>query len=263
MTEALPIINLSTTMTPSFILVFARISAMMFIMPFFSSSSIPVKVRVMISVVLAFIVLPSLSGYIPIENLSFGNFTMAIVREIAIGLTIGFGGLIIFEAISFAGMIAGRQMGLGMLQLFDPSLGMQTSLVGQFWLSLMLIIFLSLGMHNFLIGVIFQNFQHIPPGAGVFTPELGHSIVKSSNEIFTLGVKLAAPAIVFMLSIDTAIALMARIMPTLPVFIIALPLKMAIGLYVVSISMQIFQTIAGVLYNDFQNVFQKIIFQLT
>ena len=151
------------------------------------------------------------------------------------------------------------QMGLGMAEMMDPTLMIRSSLVGQFWTLAMMIGFFSLDFHHFLINTIVHNFQIIPVGTGHFPPELGEMYVNAGHDLFYVGLQLAAPAIVFMMMIDTAIALMARIMPSLPIFLIVLPVKVGMGLFIITISMEIFQTLAEPLLQDTQFFIYKTI----
>ena len=62
-----------------------------------------------------------------------------------------------------------------------------------------------------------------------------------------------------MIMLDTAIALMARILPNLPVFLIVLPVKIGMGLFIISISLEIFQTLAEPLLKETQYFIYNII----
>ena len=252
MSDIFPILDYTFTWVPGFILVFARISAMIFLFPYFGYNAFKPKVRIMFVLMLTLIVLP-LSGNIEFPmDMSVLFLITLLMKEIMIGLFIGFGSVFIFELFTFAGSIAGRQMGLGMAEMMDPAQMTRSSLVGQFWTLTMMIGFFSLDFHHFLINTVIHNFQIIPIGAGNFPSELGETYVKAGHDMFYVSLQLAAPAIVFMMMIDTAIALMARIMPSLPVFLIVLPLKVGMGLFIITVSLEIFQTLAEPLLKNTQ-----------
>lgn len=252
MTDIFPILDLTFNWVPSFLLAFARISAMMFLFPYFSYNAFKPRVRVMFVLMLTLIVLPFTGPFNFPMDMSPLYLFILLVKEITIGLFIGFGSVFIFELFTFAGSIAGKQMGLGMAEMMDPTQMIRSSLVGQFWTLAMMIGFFSLDFHHFLIKTVVHNFQIIPLGAGSFPAELGEMYVNAGRNLFYVGFQLAAPAIVFMMMLDTAIALMARIMPSLPVFLIVLPLKVGMGLFIISISLEIFQNLAEPLLQETQ-----------
>jgi len=259
MTDIFPILDYTFNWVPTFILAFARISAMIFLFPYFGYNAFKPKVRVMFILMLTLIVLPFTGTFNFPMDMSFLLLISLIVKEIAIGLFIGFGSVFIFELFTFAGSIAGKQMGLGMAEMMDPTQMIRSSLVGQFWTLAMMVGFFSLDFHHFLIKIVVHNFQIIPIGTGHFPAELGEMYIKAGHDLFYVGLQLAAPAIVFMMMIDTAIALMARIMPSLPVFLIVLPVKVGMGLFIITISMEIFQTLAEPLLQDTQYFISKTI----
>tara|TARA_B100001029_G_C15060135_1_gene457716 strand:- start:1665 stop:2456 length:792 start_codon:yes stop_codon:yes gene_type:complete len=259
MTDIFPILDYSFKWVPSFLLAFSRISAMIFLFPYFGYNAFKPRVRIMFIVMLTTIVLPFTGPFnFPMDMKPLFLFVL-LLKEIGIGLFIGLGSIFIFETFTFAGSIAGKQMGLGMAEMMDPTQMIRSSLVGQFWTLTMMIGFFSLDFHHFLIETIVRNFQIIPLGHGHFPSELGEIYIKAGNDLFYVGFQLAAPAIVFMIMLDSAIALMARIMPTLPVFLIVLPIKVGMGLFIISISLEIFQTLAEPLLQKTQYLIHNTI----
>ena len=259
MTDIFPILDYSFKWVPSFLLAFSRISAMIFLFPYFGYNAFKPRVRIMFVILLTLIVLPFTGPFNFPMNMSFIYLFSFIIKEIGIGLFIGFGTVFIFEMFTFAGSIAGKQMGLGMAEMMDPTQMIRSSLVGQFWTLTMMIGFFSLDFHHFLIQTIVKNFQILPLGSGSFPSTLGNMFIDAGSNLFYISFQLAAPAIVFMIMLDTAIALMARILPNLPVFLIVLPVKIGMGLFIISISLEIFQTLAEPLLKETQYFIYNII----
>lgn len=262
MHDAFPLIDSTYRWVPSFVLAFARISALLFMFPYFGYASVSHRVRVFFGLVLTLFVLPSIGQVDIAMDINAFQLIGLIIKEIAIGLFIGFGGLIVFEMFSLAGTLAGRQMGLAMAQILDPAHLNRSSLVGQFWSMSMMVGFIGLGFHLFLIKTIIHNFQYIPLTTGHFPSALGEIYVQTGSNVFYTAFQLAAPAIVFMMMVDTAIALMARIQPTLPIFLIVLPVKIMLGLFILTISLEIFQTLAISLMEDSKSLILGIMNQI-
>lgn len=262
MHDAFPLIDSTFRWAPSFVLAFARISAMVFIFPYFGYASVSHRVRILFTLMLTLFILPTIGHAEIALNITFIQLSGYLIKEIAIGLFIGFGGLIVFEMFSLAGTFAGRQMGLALAQMLDPAHLSRTSIVGQFWSMGMMVGFIGMGFHHFLIKIIIHNFQYIPLTMGHFPPEIGEIYVQAGSEIFYIAFQLAAPAIVFMMMVDTAVALMARIQPTLPIFLIVLPVKIMLGLFILTISLEIFQTLAFSLMEDSKSLILSIMHQI-
>ncbi len=60
------------------------------------------------------------------------------------------------------------------------------------------------------------------------------------NDIFRIGVKLAAPAMVTIFLLEISMAIMARIVPQMNIFFVGLPVKLGAGMFVIIISLPIF-----------------------
>jgi len=183
-------------------------------------------------------------------------------KELFTGMIIGVGARVIFEALNMAGSFVGRQMGLAIANVMDPTSRQQIPVISQFWFLLMIVFFLSVNGHYLLVETLFKNFQMIPIGGAVFSPEAGEAIVQSGTTAFRISLNLAAPAMVFLLLVDTAIALVARVMPQMNIFIITLPLKIATGIFILIISVDIFQLLYDSVYENIGIYFQNIITNL-
>ncbi len=248
---SLSIIDLLSGWGIPFMLVLTRVSAMIYAFPFFGSPAITARVRIAITLVLSFMLLPMVG----VEGLGFdwslGRLALSIGRELAVGLFIGFGTRFLFEAFSLAGTFAGRQMGFAMAELVDPITSAPQSMVGQFWALVAILLFLAVDGHHFLIRLLMQNFQLVPLDTGRLSPASGRMLIAGSTEMFQLALRLAAPAIVLALMLDVGVGVLARAMPRLHVFFVALPLKLIVGIFALIVSLQLFQALFSAMFNEF------------
>jgi flagellar biosynthesis protein FliR len=234
---------------PGFILIFSRISAMTVTLPIIGYSMVSTRIRIIFAFVLTLILFPMFGSSSP-EFVSLIELSLYVCREVVIGLMIGFGAKLIFEAFSMAGSFVGRQMGLAIAQVLDPTSQQQIPILSQFWLLVMIMAFLVTNGHYLFIETIFRNFTLIPLGGVEFSPDTGITIVKAGSMAFEIALRFAAPAMVFLLLVDIAIALTARVMPQMNIFLVTLPLKIGAGLFVVIFSLDIFQILFDPVYDD-------------
>lgn len=236
----------------SFMLIVTRLAAMMYGFPFFGSPAIPVKVRVIILMLLSFLILPMAGVEGMGDDWGLGMLALQMGKETFLGLMIGFGTKFMFEAFSLAGTFAGRGMGFAMADLIDPISAAPQSMVGQFWTLVAILFFISVDGHHFLIKLMVENFERIPLGDAIFPQRTGEIIVRGSSVMYQTALKLAAPALLLMLMIDVGMALLARAMPKLQIFFIALPLKLFVGVYALIVSLQLFQAVFASMYDEFR-----------
>lgn len=234
---------------PGYMLIMTRISALIMTFPIFSYPMITVKIRILLVIVLTFIIFPIVGSNMYVID-SLPLMVLAISREVLIGSLIGFGTQVLFEAINMAGSFVGRQMGLAIANVMDPSSRQQIPIVSRFWMLVMVTFFITMDGHHLFIETLFINFSLIPIGGGEFTPESGQTLIQVTSRAFEIALRLGAPAMIFLLLVDTAIGFTARVMPQMNIFFVTLPLKLGLGIFVLISSLNIFQMIFDTIYDD-------------
>lgn len=234
---------------PKFLLIFARLSALLITLPVLNSSVIPGQVRILFAFVLSFILVTLLPDP-GLHFLSPLSFFILVGREILFGALIGLGANILFEAFAMAGGLIARQLGMGIANVMDPSSQEQQPIFGQFFLFVMIAFLFATNGHHMLVVTLFDNFSLLPLSQGIFADGAGETIVRTMSTALTYSVKLALPAMIFLLILDTAFAFLARVMPQMNVFFVTLPLKVGIGFFIMIISMDIFQSMFDSLFHD-------------
>ena len=234
------ILGITETQFFSFFLIFIRVSGILFAAPLFGDPIVPNQLRLSLGLVLALILTPVIQlnpwSYTP------GPFTFVylVAGELLIGLIIGFAAKLLFAGVQLSGQLIGYQMGFAVANVLDPISGSQVSLFAEFELLAALMIFLGINAHHMLIKAIVNSFQLIPPLQ--FQPQgiLLEKIMAMASQIFILAVQVGAPAIVVLLFTNVFFGIMARTVPEMNIFIVAMPLGIAIGLFALGISMPFF-----------------------
>jgi flagellar biosynthesis protein FliR len=108
----------------------------------------------------------------------------------------------------------------------------QTPVVSQFQTVLASLIFLALNVHTTVVRVIAESFQLIPPFGAHMSTALLEEVLRLSQGLFVLAVKLAAPVLAVVLLVNLGLAIMGRSVPHLNVFVTSFPITIAVGLFV-------------------------------
>jgi flagellar biosynthetic protein FliR len=226
----MPTFYISLPQVQIFLFIFLRVSAIMMTLPFFDSKNIPVLFKIGLSFAMSIILFPvlKLTG-IPFltDVISFG---IGVVSEIMLGVIIGLSVKLIFAGIQLAGQVAGFQMGLAIANVLDPVTNAQNSIIAQFKYLTAMLIFLSINAHHWFLRSLVESFRLVPPFDFQFSnPLMKHLMLLASN-MFIIAIKVGAPVIVVMLLTSVALGLVARTVPQMNIFIVAMPLKIIIGL---------------------------------
>jgi len=222
-----------------FILVLTRLSGMLATAPLFSTFPIPKQIKIGLSALIAFIMYPFVLQSVVFElptDLVF--LTYLLVKELAIGVMIGFCASLIFTGIQIAGQILSIQMGLAIANALDPVTKQQVPIVGQFYLFMASMVFIYINGHLWLFSTIQDSYLSFPIGLNFdFSQQLTGQILYFSSQLFNVAFSIIMPIFQVLLLTTLLMGFMAKVMPQMNVFMVAMPLKIYIGLSMVSFLM--------------------------
>lgn len=218
------------------LLVSLRFSALFLLSPIFATANVPVTYRVLFFLALSALLVIGLGINAQNISLTVGSVFTAAVSELLVGAVMAFGVFAAFAAFTFGGRILDFQMGFGVANLIDPVTNTQSPLIGTVLNLLGVMMFFIINGHHMLIRGLAYSLQQIPPGS--FIQHWNFSaLVAQFSVLFVYGIAIVAPAIAALLLLDAGMAVAARTMPQVNMFIVGIPLKIFVGLTVLAISL--------------------------
>ena len=234
-----------------FLLVFIRISGIFFFSPFFSNAAISARVRVGFSFFVAFLVFTGIQkDYTFLANIDFLMFTILIVKELIIGLLLGYLLALIFSVVQIAAEISSSSMGFTMANTFDPLTQSQTAILGQMNNLFLLAIFFIYGVHRKVIYYLADTFYYAKVGQLSYNIDnIAQFFIKNFSYYFMIAVQMALPIVGVLLLVDFTLGILSRIAPQMNVFFVGMPLKLMVAFvlliqlapYFVNLSILIFE----------------------
>ena len=226
-----------------FTLVLLRISSIIIMIPIISNRQVPLKIKGGLSIIVTFLVMP----FVHPVSLSMGMPILIIkmIGEVFIGVIIGLVGRLLFAGVQLAGQLVGFQMGFAIVNVVDPVSSLQVSIIAQLQYLIAMLIFLTLNGHHIFLYAIAESFHLVPPLTFHFAGPLMDALVQLSGNIFIIAVKVGAPVMAMLLFTSVSLGLIARTVPQINVFIVGFPLKIAIGLIGVGLTLPFFVKILG------------------
>ncbi len=229
-------IEVELALAVAVLLVATRLSALFLLSPLFAAAGIPPTFRILFTIGLGFVLVLALNIDPAQSPRSLGGLAQAMVFELILGGLFAFGVFAAFGAFLFGGRILDFQMGFGVANLIDPATNLQSPLIGTVLSMMAVVTFFLLDGHHLMIRGIAFSLERIPPGSSLGEISLP-AIVAQFGVMFTFGLALVAPAVITLLLLDAAMAMAARTMPQVNMFIVGLPLKIFVGLTVLTISL--------------------------
>jgi flagellar biosynthesis protein FliR len=228
-----------------FILTLARVSGFIGFSPLLGSKVIPITIKAILSLFLAFMVFIVLPANTPIPH-SIPELVLAVLAQITIGFLMGTAAAIIFYAIQSAGEIIDLQIGLSMASVVDPQSGAMVAIISRFYYFLAIMLFFSINGHHWLVLGVINSFKIIPLTGFTVGPDFIMYFTGSFSNILKMAFNASMPVIIAVLLVDVAAGFIARTAPRLNILILSMPFKIYLGF------IMIIASLSGTIY-----IFQK------
>jgi len=212
-----------------FLVVFARLGAIMMVLPVFSDDAVPGRIRLLIALGVSLGLYGLLGPQVPATGSAVG-LAAAIAGELLTGLALGAIVRIMFLAITIAGSIISLQTGLTSAVMPDAALGGQLPVIAKLVSVAAVVVCLSLGIHHLWIAAMVNSYLVFPVGGLPPAADFAQLAIVTTGRSMELGFSLAAPLVVYGIVFNVALGLAARLAPTIQVFFIAQPLNILLGL---------------------------------
>jgi flagellar biosynthetic protein FliR len=198
-------------------LVLVRVSTLLAVFPLFTGPNFPLRLRLGLSVLIAFLIAPSI-GVFSLSNVTFPRLVALILVEAGIGLLLGFVSRMVFFAVEAAGNIVATEMGLNLGTTFNPMSNTRSEVTGMILYYLTAMIFLSLDMHHWLLVCFQRTYNLLPIGGAQLKEALLNDLISRSSNLFLAGLLMASPMIAISFLINLIMAVLARAVPHMNVF---------------------------------------------
>lgn len=218
------------------LLAFTRILLVFVQAPIFGSHHIPRPLLVGVAATMTFLVFPSLPVLEEVPE-DFREMALWILTQIAVGLVIGYVSFLIMAAAQFGGEMLDIQMGLSVAASFDPASHGAINLLRRLHFYIAMLLYLVLNGHHMLVEAIFHSFRVIPLNHFYLSDIGAAELIRTTGEVFVIGTQIAAPALGALFITQVALGLLARVAPQMNVFMLSFPLNIAIGVFMISVSL--------------------------
>lgn len=208
---------------------------MLSIIPIFGTQTVPVRVRLFLTLFITLAVAPSLALPPAVDPFTWLGL-LYILQQVLIGLAMGVIFMVVFQAFVLAGSLIAMGMGLAFASMVDPGTGVQAPIVSQYFSIIATLLFLALNGHLLVIQTVVDSFEYLPVGAHFLTTDSLKLIFEFGLYMFSAGVLIALPAITALLLINIAFGVVTRAAPALNIFAVGFPVTLLTGLVLLSLT---------------------------
>ena len=213
---------------------FMRVGAMMFAAPVFGNTQIPVRIRLLISVVLTVAVMPA-AGAAPAMDPFSAQALVTALQQVVIGLAMGLMLALAFQTVVIAGESIALTMGLGFATMVDPQSGQSVPVISQVMQVVITLLFLAVGGHLMFIEMVAASFGPLSLGGPGLAQQDLSLVFGWATQMYAGAVLIALPAITMMLIVNIALGVMTRAAPQMNIFSVGFPVTMLVGFVLVTV----------------------------
>lgn len=215
----------------AYLLLFARIGAILMLMPALGEDLIPARLRLTFALAFTLVVYPLLSPVLPPMPTALSGIVGLLFHELAIGLILGAIVRITVMATQVAGSIIAFQTGLSVAMTADPTqAGIQGAVFGSFLSFLGMTLIFATDLHHMALAATYDSYMAFPLDVELMFDDAAQLAIRTVTSAFSIGVQMSAPFIVFGLVFNLGAGILARLMPALQVFFVLMPANIGIGL---------------------------------
>jgi flagellar biosynthetic protein FliR len=218
-------------------LVFARLGAIVMLIPGLGEAFIPPRIRLSLALSLALMMFPIVAAKAPPLPADAGALGLAVIKEALIGLMIGGVLRMFMTSLASAGEFTSVATTLSFSQTANPMQAQPSTSLGTLLGVTGILLIFTTDLHHLFLTAIVRSYDLFPFTKPVPVTDAGELAVQTFSQSFALGLQLSAPVLVFSLVINVATGLIGRVMPQFQVFMVASPLMVLMGLSIFALSL--------------------------
>lgn len=223
-------------------LVWARILALVSFVPFLWGKPVPMIARIAgATILMAFVVPLLLPSEVPVVTQDYLLLFFLFVKEVVIGLIIGFAASLVFYGFESAGHMIDNQRGMSIARVLIPQLGTQGSLSSQVLFTMAVAVYFALDGHVLFLQSFFESFVTLPvlefPRVESGWLPLVHYLAKASGDILAMSLAISAPVIIAILVADIVLGVANRVAPQINVWELGFNIKGYLGVLMLAFMM--------------------------
>jgi flagellar biosynthetic protein FliR len=214
------------------LMVLTRVGSGLMVLPGIGEAYVSSRSRLVLAVAIAVVIAPVITPKLPPLPASPWGLATLLIGEIYIGVALGLVCRIMISAMHVAGMTMSYQSGIAMATQFDVTQAAQGSIIGSMLSLTAIMVIFGTDLHYLMLRGLTDSYDIFTPGAYLPVEDFAGYFSRLVADMFTLGIKLAAPAIVVGLLLYLGAGVLARLMPNMQVFFVLMPPQIYLGFFI-------------------------------
>lgn len=211
-----------------FLLVLVRIASFVAVAPFFGLSSVPTRVKIGFSALMAILIVQVMPGELVYDGML--EYGIIAAKEAITGLMLGMMANACTYIIGFSGHLIDMQVGLSMAQEYNPMTRTQESITGNLYYYTIMLLLLTSDLYHYLIKAVADSFTLIPVNTQIFNWDyLAGSMITFITDMLIIAFRMMLPVFACMMTLNCILGIMAKVAPQMNMFAVGIQIKIFVG----------------------------------
>lgn len=242
-----------------FLLIFVRISCFVYVAPFLGQSEVPRQVKIGLSAFTSLL----LYNVLQRPELNYTDvigYAVIVFQEGITGLLIGFSANICNSIVLFAGNIIDMDIGLSMATIFNPETNSDSTISGNFYQKIIILILIASNMHLYILRAIGDSFSVIPMGGTQFNwQHIADTLGTYMCDMGVIGFRIYLPFFACVMILNCILGIMAKVAPQMNMFAVGMQLKVLVGFAVMFLTVILLPDAADFISDEMKKMVVMII----
>lgn len=245
-----------------FLLILVRVASFIFICPFFGGNQTPNMVKIGFSLFLSIILYGAVPIVVPDYNTIVG-YTVIVLKEVMVGFLIGYSVQICEMISAFAGTVADMQIGLSMVNIFDPNTNEQVTITGSLYSQIITMMLILTGMYQYIIKALVDTFTLIPVnGAVINTDRMLAAILEFMRDYIVIGFRICLPVFVITFITNIILGVLAKVSPQMNMFAVGIQIKIIIGLLIMFVTVTMLNDASNFIFLKMKELMEQFVYSM-
>lgn len=242
-----------------FLAIVVRVMGAMAFAPIFGNLTVTRRVRIFLGIAVAFAIFVTYP-YEPLNYVTFWGYSVILLKELVVGLSLGFMTNITLTIINMAGQFIDRELGFSMVSNFDQTFNTETTITAEFYSMLVMIIMLCSNMHYYILTALSDSFALIPIGNVKLDSEaILDSMIQYMMDYFVIALRISLPIMIAIMLLNVVLGVLAKTAPQMSMFVIGIQLKIIVGFAALVVTAPFLSNITGYVYGEMQKIVTNLL----
>ncbi len=245
-----------------FLLILVRVASFVFVCPFFGGRQTPNMVKIGFSLLLSIMLYGAVPFNAPAYNTIIG-YTVIVLKEVLVGFLIGFSVQVCELIASFAGTIVDMQIGLSMVNIFDPNTNEQVTITGSLYSQVLTMMLILTGMYQYILRALADTFILIPiNGAVINSDRMLESILGFMRDYLVIGFRICLPIFIITFITNVILGVLAKVSPQMNMFAVGIQIKIIVGLTIMFITVTMLNDASNFVFMNMKELMENFVYSL-